>query len=142
RRDPHPFPTRRSSDLSKPTSDPITYLPGQTTIEVMFLSLRDIAYARGRFALMTGVVGMITLLLVMLSGLTGGLGKQNTSALEALDPAGVVFSSEEPSFTESAITADDIRAHDNATALGVGQTRMEANDTAAGVAFSAWPKAT
>src|SRR5699024_12642773 len=85
RRDPHPFPTRRSSDLSKPTSDPITYLPGQTTIEVMFLSLRDIAYARGRFALMTGVVGMITLLLVMLSGLTGGLGKQNTSALEALD---------------------------------------------------------
>src|SRR5690625_2811387 len=99
----------------------------------MFLSLRDIAYARGRFALMTGVVGMITLLLVMLSGLTGGLGKQNTSALEALDAAGVVFSSEEPSFTESGITADDIRAHDNATALGVGQTRMEANDTAAGV---------
>lgn len=99
----------------------------------MFLSLRDIAYARGRFALMTGVVGMITLLLVMLSGLTGGLGKQNTSALEALDPAGVVFSSEEPSFTESVITADDIRAHDNATPLGVGQTRMEANGTAAGV---------
>ena len=99
----------------------------------MFLSLRDIAYARGRFALMTGVVGMITLLLVMLSGLTGGLGKQNTSALEALDPSGVVFSSDEPSFTESAITTDDLRAHANSAALGVGQTRMEANDTAAGV---------
>src|SRR5690625_1971262 len=99
----------------------------------MFLILRDIAYARRRLALMTGVVGIIIVLLVVLSGLTGGLGKQNTSALEALDPAGVVFSSEEPSFTESAITADDIRAHDNDTALGVGQTRMETNDTAAGV---------
>ena len=65
----------------------------------MFLSLRDIAYARGRFALMTGVVGMITLLLVMLSGLTGGLGKQNTSPLVALAPAGGGFRAEDPSLT-------------------------------------------
>src|SRR5690625_2711008 len=106
----------------------------------MFLSLRDIAFARGRFAMMTGVVAMITLLLVMLSGLTGGLGKQNTSALEALNPQGVVFTSEEPSFTESAVTAEDISDHDGATPLGVGQTRMEVNDTAAGIGLFGLPE--
>lgn len=50
----------------------------------MFLALREIVTARGRFFLIGGVVALITLLLVMLSGLTQGLSKQNTSALEAL----------------------------------------------------------
>ena len=128
--------------IQKPTSDPITLWPAQTTMNLMFLSLRDIAFARGRFALMTGVVGMITLLLVMLSGLTGGLGKQNTSALEALDPAGVVFTSEEPSFTESAITTEDLTEYDSGTPLGTAQTRMEAADTAAGVGLFGLPEGT
>lgn len=128
--------------IQKPTSDPISFWPAQTTMNLMFLSLRDIAFARGRFALMTGVVGMITLLLVMLSGLTGGLGKQNTSALEDLDPAGVVFTSEEPSFTESAVTNEDLQRHEGATALGVGQTRMETSGTAAGVGLFGLPEGT
>lgn len=42
----------------------------------MFLAIRDIRFARGRFALMGSVVALITLLLVMLSGLTAGLGNQ------------------------------------------------------------------
>lgn len=69
----------------------------------MFVGLKDIAAARGRVALMTGVVALITLLLVMLTGLTAGLGHQNTSALEALSRTypGFVFSTEKPSFTES-----------------------------------------
>ena len=102
-------------------------------MKVMFLSIRDIAFARGRFTLMAGVVGLITLLLVMLSGLTGGLGKQNTSALEALDPEGVIFTSEEPSFTESTITTEDLRNY-SGIPLGVGQTRMEASEAAGGIA--------
>lgn len=111
-------------------------------MNLMFLGIRDIAFARGRFALMTGVVGMITLLLVMLSGLTGGLGKQNTSALEALNPAGVIFTSEEPSFTESAVTNEDLQRNEGTTALGVGQTRMESADTAAGVGLFGLPEGT
>ena len=50
----------------------------------MFLAIRDIRFAKGRFALMGSVVALISLLLVMLSGLTAGLGNQNTSALEKL----------------------------------------------------------
>ena len=50
----------------------------------MYLAIRDIRFAKGRFALMGGVVALITLLLVMLSGLTAGLGNQSTSALAAL----------------------------------------------------------
>ena len=48
----------------------------------MFLALRDLRFATGRFALMGSVVALISLLLVMLSGLTGGLGHQNTAALD------------------------------------------------------------
>ena len=51
----------------------------------MFLAIREITTARGRFALIGGTVALITLLLVMLSGLTEGLSKQNTSALESLE---------------------------------------------------------
>lgn len=50
----------------------------------MFLALRDIRFAKGRFALMGGVVALISLLLVMLSGLTAGLGNQSTSAIADL----------------------------------------------------------
>lgn len=50
----------------------------------MYLSLRDITFAKGRFALIGGVVALITMLLVLLTGLTNGLSQQNTSALERL----------------------------------------------------------
>lgn len=43
----------------------------------MFLGLRDIRSAGGRFALIASVVGLITLLIVMLTGLTQGLGARN-----------------------------------------------------------------
>ena len=36
----------------------------------MYLGLRDIVAAKGRFTLITSVVALITLLLVMLTGLT------------------------------------------------------------------------
>jgi len=113
----------------------------------MFLGIRDIVHARGRFALIGSVVGLITLLLVMLTGLTGGLGAQNVSALRALDPDRVVFASEEPSFTESRVTAADVAAWEkvdgvtSVRALGAVQTRMEAGTTQA-VAVLGLPDAT
>ena len=113
----------------------------------MFLGIRDIVHARGRFALIGSVVGLITLLLVMLTGLTGGLGAQNVSALRSLGPDRVVFASEEPSFTESRVTAADVAAWEkvdgvrSVRALGAVQTRMEAGSTQA-VAVLGRPDAT
>ena len=57
----------------------------------MFLALRDLRFATGRFALMGCVVALISLLLVMLSGLTGGLAHQNTAALDSFDKTGRPF---------------------------------------------------
>lgn len=108
----------------------------------MYLALRDIAFARGRFALMTGVVGLITLLLIMLSGLTGGLGKQNTSALESLNPTAVVFSGDKASFSESSITTDDLRQFPGSVPLGVVQTRIASDSNAGAGAVLALPVGT
>lgn len=122
----------------------------------MFLAIRDIRFAKGRFALMGGVVALITLLLVMLSGLTAGLGDQSTSAIDKLGAGGgsgvaskaadsIVFGAPgatEPkaSFTESEITAAQLDSWKNqagvqdAEALGISQTRFQAvaADTGAG----------
>lgn len=119
----------------------------------MFLGIRDIAHARGRFALIGSVVGLITLLLVMLTGLTGGLGAQNTSALQALDPDRYVFApatageTPEVSFTDSAVTADDVAAWEGidgvtgVAPVGFTQTRLEA-DSAVSVAVVGLPAGT
>ena len=114
----------------------------------MFLAIRDVRFAKGRFALMGGVVALITLLLVMLSGLTAGLGDQSTSAISKLGAgtgAGatpgavdrIVFGASgtnEPkaSFTESQISAAQLASWkdrpgvQNAEALGISQTRFQA----------------
>lgn len=102
----------------------------------MYLSFRDITFAKGRFALIGGVVGLITMLLVLLTGLTNGLSQQNTSALERLDASQIVFSAPaetegDPSFAESGITAaeldlwEDALGVDAVERLGVTQTRAE-----------------
>lgn len=111
----------------------------------MFLALRDIVSARGRFSLISFVVGLITVLLVMLTGLTGGLAKHNTSALEALAPERYVFTSENPSFQESQVTTSDVQEWQELVddgsqviPLGTAQTRLEAG-SAMGVAVLGLP---
>ncbi|WP_427015849.1 ABC transporter permease [Pseudarthrobacter sp. P1] len=108
----------------------------------MFLALRDIRFAKGRFALMGGVVALISLLLVLLSGLTAGLGNQSTSALAGLGaPSGravdiIAFGAPgaidaKASFTESEATAAQVQAWAaadgvaSATPLGISQTRFQ-----------------
>ncbi|MCQ4617102.1 ABC transporter permease [Corynebacterium sp. CCUG 18816] len=86
----------------------------------MFVGLREIMKAKGRFGLIVGTVGLITLLVVMLTGLTNGLGKQNTEALEALDAKSVVFQDmDEPSYMTSRVTAEE-----GTVPLGTGQTLL------------------
>lgn len=106
----------------------------------MFLGIRDLVHAKGRFTLIGAVVALITLLLVMLTGLTGGLGSQNTSALERLNPDRFIFAATgsdqeeaEVSFTDSQVTGQmlahwqELAGVENAVPLGATQTRLEAN---------------
>ena len=73
----------------------------------MFVAVRDLKFAKGRFALMGGVVALITLLVVLLSGLTAGLARENTSAILGLPGDEVVFAAppegQSLSFAESLI---------------------------------------
>ncbi|WP_369414987.1 ABC transporter permease [Corynebacterium pseudogenitalium] len=95
-------------------------MPAHTHNVGMFVGLREIVKAKGRFGLIVGTVGLITLLVVMLTGLTNGLGKQNTEALEALDAKSVVFQDmDEPSYMTSRVTAEE-----GTVPLGTGQTLL------------------
>ncbi len=113
----------------------------------MFLAIRDIRFAKGRFALMGGVVALISLLLVLLSGLTAGLGNQSTSAIASLGTGNgapvnqVAFGApgaNDPkvSFTESQVTRAQVDSWArqpgvaSAVPLGISQTRFQgAGDT-------------
>lgn len=102
----------------------------------MFLGTKEIRHARGRFGLITSVVGLITLLLIMLTGLTNGLGKENTSALENLGADRIIFHtpSGKPSFSDSQVSEEELKywaqvpGVGEVEALGVAQTRMEAGN--------------
>ncbi|MEO8282425.1 MAG: FtsX-like permease family protein [Pseudarthrobacter sp.] len=114
----------------------------------MFLAIRDIRFAKGRFALMGGVVALVTLLLVLLSGLTAGLGDQSTSAIGKLGAGAadasrpvdsIVFGAPgtnrpTASFTESEVTAAQVDSWQHvpgvarAEALGISQSRLQAGD--------------
>ena len=108
-------------------------------MSAMFVGMREITKAKGRFGLIVGTVALITLLVVVLTGLTSGLGKQNTSALEALAPRSVVFQDPaEPSFTTSRVTAEP-----GTVPLGTGQTLAQGADgSEESVAVLALPQGT
>lgn len=102
----------------------------------MFLGLRDIRFAKGRFALMSSVIALITMLLVMLSGLTAGLGNQSTSAIADLPAQALVFNTPKDakaSFTESVISPEQLatwqdKLGDQVQPLGLSQARAEATN--------------
>ncbi|WP_043445303.1 FtsX-like permease family protein [Arthrobacter sp. L77] len=111
----------------------------------MFVALRDLRFARGRFVLIGSVVALITVLVGFLSGLTGGLATQNISAVLALPADRIVFSSPdggagEPTFSDSAITEEQARswaATEGVTAaepVGISQTRAETSTARVAVA--------
>lgn len=99
----------------------------------MFIALREIRTARGRFGLMVAVVTMITVLLVVLTALTAGLGRQSTSAVEALPTPRVALAA--PTYADSVITAAQVQAMRDAGAqvepLGIGHLRLTHGQAAA-----------
>ena len=111
----------------------------------MFLAWRDIRFAKGRFALMGAVVALITLLIVLLSGLTAGLAHQSTAAIASLNADRIVFGSQhgdvEASYSDSVITEEQLDTWDsadgitNAAPLGIASGRLETNN-GAGAAIS------
>ena len=104
----------------------------------MFVAWRDLRHARGRFALITSVVLLITLLVGFLGGLTQGLANANISAILPLRADQVVLAEPEEgetlSFTDSRLTEDSARPWleasgvDVAEPLGIFTSRVTAGN--------------
>jgi len=70
----------------------------------MFIALRDLSYAKGRFVLMGLVVALVAFLTALLSGLASGLIKNNISGLIELDVTHLAFEyNNKPSYRNSMI---------------------------------------
>ena len=95
----------------------------------MFVALRDLRAARGRFLLITTVVLLVAVLVSFLSGLTAGLAHQNISAVQGIDADQVVFAETgaDPSFDSSVLTEQQISQWQSAdaTPIGISRTRAE-----------------
>ncbi len=115
----------------------------------MFVALRDLRFARGRFVLIGAVVALITVLVGFLSGLTGGLATQNISGVLALPADRLVFTvpagDDAPSFSTSSPSreqADTLASFPGVSSvdpLGISQLRAETAETGAAVAVFGVP---
>ncbi|MGC0415040.1 ABC transporter permease [Embleya sp. AB8] len=118
----------------------------------MFVALRDLVFARGRFALMIVTVVLVTALVGLVSGLTVGLGRANTSAIDALPADRLAFaapasaSGQKVSFADSTVDEAQWRRWAeqpgvrSAAPLGISLTRFGVGPrTAAAAAFGVEP---
>ncbi|AQS71301.1 ABC transporter permease [Streptomyces pactum] len=109
----------------------------------MFVALRDLTFAKGRFALMATVVVLITLLVGLLSGLTAGLARENVSAVTSLRADRIAFAApsggQDLSYADSTVTEDQWRQWAKAPGvrgaepLGITTTRATADGRSTGV---------
>lgn len=79
----------------------------------MFVAIRDLRHAKGRFALIATVVALLMLLVGFVSALAGGLASMNISALVNSGAQKVVFSmpsGASPSFATSSISDAELDA--------------------------------
>jgi len=68
----------------------------------MFLALRDLVFAKGRFALMASVILLVAFLMVLLSGLSSGLIERNVSGIKLMGATHIAFEYDDiPSYTNS-----------------------------------------
>ncbi len=77
----------------------------------MFLALREIAFARGRFTLMGSVVALIAILMVLLSGLSVGLVTDGVSGLQRMSTTSFAFQQDiakDSAFSRSIISRDAV----------------------------------
>ncbi|QBJ96510.1 ABC transporter permease [Rhodococcus sp. ABRD24] len=79
----------------------------------MFLALRELRFARSRFGLMGGVIALISVLMVLLSGLSSGLVEDGVSGLKATPVAGFAFNEgtkTDSAFSRSVVTDEQVEA--------------------------------
>ena len=70
----------------------------------MFLALRDLVFARGRFLLMATVIVMMALMMVLLTGLSSGLVDRNISGIRALPITHLAFEyDDKPTWSNSMV---------------------------------------
>jgi putative ABC transport system permease protein len=70
----------------------------------MFIAIRDLLFAKGRFLLMGTVVALVSFLVIALSGMSAGLVKANISGLMALPATHVAFEdTDHPSYRNTMI---------------------------------------
>lgn len=77
----------------------------------MFLSFREIRHSKLRFALITGVIVMVSSLVFILSGLANGLATGNSAALDALPVDSIIVSSgSDYQLDRSSLSMDTVEA--------------------------------
>ncbi len=111
----------------------------------MFVAWRDLRFARGRFTLMGVVMVLITMLVVLLSGLTAGLGRENTSAILDLPVDHLAFAApladRAVSFSDSTLEAEAwerwarVPGVETAEPLAVVTTRAEHEERTSAVSI-------
>ncbi|MDI1466222.1 ABC transporter permease [Catellatospora sp. KI3] len=77
----------------------------------VFLAVRELRFARARFALMGAVIALIAVLMVLLSGLSQGLVRDGVSGLQELPVTSFAFSrgvARDAAFTRSVIGLDTV----------------------------------
>lgn len=114
----------------------------------MFLAIRDVRFAKGRFGLIVAVVALMTFLVTFLAGLTGGLAMQNISAILSLNPDKVVLSvdeGEKEEFSNSTINEEQYKAwaakagDDAVTPLGISSALLDTGEKTESVVLMAEP---
>lgn len=105
----------------------------------MFVGLRDLRHAWGRFALMGSVMTLVAVLTVLLTGLSTGLVNSGISGLRAMPLTHLAFEPKANStFSQSTLTAATIRSLNRQPGIRaepLGLTLLNAKD-AAGASFS------
>lgn len=77
----------------------------------MFLALREIAFARGRFVLMGSVIALIAVLMVLLSGLSVGLVRDGVSGLQRIPATSFAFQDDvakDSAFSRSTVSTEAV----------------------------------
>lgn len=77
----------------------------------MFLAWRELIHARSRFTLMGSVVALISILMVLLAGLTSGLVNDGVSGLQRMPVQAVAFAPDtrtDSAFTRSVVGPDQV----------------------------------
>src|SRR5690554_7155258 len=103
----------------------------------MFLALRELRFARGRFALMGTVIALISVLVVLLSGLSAGLVNDGVSGLKSLPVTAFAFdegTKTDNAFSRSVVDAEQVDAWksqpgvNRAEPVGAGMTNATTDD--------------